>query len=226
MVIDLSSCIGCGACVVACQAEKQHPRGRQGASPPRSRDALDSDRSLLPRGCLAAESTFPAGAVHAVRERAMRIGLSGRGHRTQRRGLERHGLQPLRRHAVLLEQLPYKVRRFNFLQFADFQSPGLEPLRNPEVTVRSRGVMEKMHLLRAANHGGPHRGRQGRPPHPRRRGGHRLPGGVPGPGDHVRRFERSQKPGIAVERITVGLRLVGGTEHAAAHHVLGVGYES
>ncbi|HMF16824.1 MAG TPA: 4Fe-4S dicluster domain-containing protein, partial [Gemmataceae bacterium] len=38
---------------------------------------------------------------------------------------------------------PYKVRRFNFLQFADFATESLRLGRNPEVTVRSRGVMEK-----------------------------------------------------------------------------------
>jgi molybdopterin-containing oxidoreductase family iron-sulfur binding subunit len=38
---------------------------------------------------------------------------------------------------------PYKVRRFNFLQFADQQTPVIKLMRNPDVTVRSRGVMEK-----------------------------------------------------------------------------------
>jgi molybdopterin-containing oxidoreductase family iron-sulfur binding subunit len=38
---------------------------------------------------------------------------------------------------------PYKVRRFNFLEYSDWDTPSLELLRNPEVTVRSRGVMEK-----------------------------------------------------------------------------------
>jgi molybdopterin-containing oxidoreductase family iron-sulfur binding subunit len=38
---------------------------------------------------------------------------------------------------------PYKVRRFNFLQYSDFETPSLKLLHNPNVTVRSRGVMEK-----------------------------------------------------------------------------------
>jgi len=38
---------------------------------------------------------------------------------------------------------PYKVRRFNFLLFQDWDTANWEPLRNPDVTVRSRGVMEK-----------------------------------------------------------------------------------
>jgi Fe-S-cluster-containing dehydrogenase component len=38
---------------------------------------------------------------------------------------------------------PYKVRRFNFLQFADYATGSLKLMRNPDVTVRSRGVMEK-----------------------------------------------------------------------------------
>jgi molybdopterin-containing oxidoreductase family iron-sulfur binding subunit len=38
---------------------------------------------------------------------------------------------------------PYKVRRFNFLRFQDWETPQLKLLRNPEVTVRSRGGMEK-----------------------------------------------------------------------------------
>jgi ferredoxin len=38
---------------------------------------------------------------------------------------------------------PYKVRRFNFLLFQDWETPQYKLMRNPDVTVRSRGVMEK-----------------------------------------------------------------------------------
>jgi molybdopterin-containing oxidoreductase family iron-sulfur binding subunit len=38
---------------------------------------------------------------------------------------------------------PYKVRRFNFLLYQDFNTASLKLLRNPDVSVRSRGVMEK-----------------------------------------------------------------------------------
>jgi len=69
---------------------------------------------------------------------------------------------------------PYKVRRFNFLRFQDWETPQLKLLRNPEVTVRSRGVMEKVHLLRAAHQQRAHRSGEAESRNPRRRKSSRL----------------------------------------------------
>ena len=78
---------------------------RQGSGAARPRNALDPDGPLLRRQRGRSARGGAAGSVHAVRKRAVRKRLPGAGHHAQSRRLERHGVQPLRRHAVLLQQL-------------------------------------------------------------------------------------------------------------------------
>ena len=129
----------------------------------RPRDALAPHRHLLQGHAGRPRDVSPAGAVPALRERAVRGGLPGGGDGPQRRRPERHGLQPLRRHALLLEQLPVQgaplqlpaLLRTGTRRAEDGAQPrrhGAQPRRDGEV-----------HLLRAAHQPRADRAREGGP---------------------------------------------------------------
>ena len=149
MSIDLSKCIGCNACMVACTAENNVPIvGKARVLKGREMHWIRVDRYFGGADPGGAHRVAPGGHLPAVRERPVRAGLPGDGHRPQLRGAQRHGLQPLRGNALLLEQLSLQGAAVQLLQLS--QGPGQTPdnevlkmLYNPEVTVRSRGVMEK-----------------------------------------------------------------------------------